>query len=167
MDYQMGNSKAVRSAVLEAGRADLTSIYRLAYVSEATELFGPDDLSDIEQKSMSRNVELDITGILVMDEGKILQILEGEKALVIDLYERIAKDPRHELVKQVAGSDQDQRLLTSWNLVTGQASSAPEGLREEFRQLHARLTCQGRLKDVSAEEVELLKVITLFKSVPA
>lgn len=167
MEFERENSNVFRSAVVEARRADLASIHRLAYVSEATDLFGPDDLRDIERKSMARNVELDITGILVMDEGKILQILEGEKDSVIGLYERIMNDPRHESVKQVAGSDQDNRLLTSWNLVTGQASSAPEALRKEFRQLHQRLSTQARLQDVSVEEVELLKVITLFKSIPA
>ena len=166
MDQKGEHLNTMRSTLLEVSRADLATVYRLAYVSETNDFFGPGDLADIEQKSLSRNMGLDITGILVMDEGKILQILEGERQSVVDLFDRISKDPRHESVKQVAGSEQHHRLLSSWSLAAGQASSAPEGLRDDFRQLHGRLSSRDRLEDISAEEVELLKVIALFRSMP-
>jgi hypothetical protein len=51
-------------------------------------------------------------------------------------------------------------------MVAGQASSTPEDLRADFRLLHDRLTNREHLDDVSAEEVELLKVMALFWSVP-
>ena len=166
MDQRRKCEDRIESSLLEASRADLTLVYSLAYVSQATKHFGPDDLADIEQKSLSLNADLDITGILVVDEGRILQILEGGKQSVINLFERISKDPRHESVKQVAGSERDHRLLSSWSMVAGQASSTPEDLRADFRLLHDRLTNREHLDDVSAEEVELLKVMALFWSVP-
>ena len=68
---------------MEASRADLTPIYRLAYVSEATPLMKPEDLQAIAEVSGPRNASADITGILVMDAGRILQVLEGRRNAVV------------------------------------------------------------------------------------
>lgn len=156
----------LRSAILEASRADLSSVFRLAYVSRASSLFGPDDLREIGLLSARRNLEADITGILVMDEGDILQILEGEKNMVVGLFEKISRDPRHENVQQVAGGEKASRLLSCWSLVGGAGASAPEALMNDFHRLHAKFYERQEIGDVTAEEVELLKVIALFRSVP-
>jgi hypothetical protein len=162
-------SEAILSARREASRADLSSVFRLAYVSEVTPIFGPDDVRKIGERSMVRNRELDITGILVIDQGKILQILEGDRKTVEDLFSEISKDPRHGSIRQVAGSQQEGRGLSCWSLVSGHASAAPPGLREDFQELHGRLfERSGRegLGEILPQEIELLKVMALFRSVP-
>lgn len=151
---------------MEASRADLSTVYRLAYVSRASSMFGEDDLAKIGQVSSRNNSEADITGILIMDEGNILQILEGEKNSVLSLFEKISKDPRHEGVKQVAGSEKGARILRCWSLVSGNGSGTPESLRHEFQLFYAKLRDRETIADISDEEVELLKVIALFRSVP-
>lgn len=161
-----GASETLKSARLEASRADLSAIYRVAYVSEASAGFGPDDLAEIGVESVQRNTAADITGILVFDEGKILQILEGERGAVMALFEKISRDPRHVAIRQVAGAEQEARLLSCWSVISGQTSSAPAELRQQFHELHAHLSGRDELEDVSAEEVELLKVMALFRSVP-
>ena len=80
-------SDRLKSAILEASRADLSSVFRLAYVSRASSLFLPSDLEEIGRLSSLRNPGADITGILVIDKGDILQILEGEKHSVVELFE--------------------------------------------------------------------------------
>ena len=160
-------SAVVRSAMREAGRADLSVVYRLAYVSEASPCFGADDLRDIKEKSTVRNAELDITGILVMDEGRILQILEGEEKAVMDLFATIAVDSRHQAVRQVSGGKQGKRYLNCWSLVSGQDSSTPVALKEDFHKLHARLSAREGMEDILPQEVELLKVVALFRSLPS
>ncbi|MEN8772277.1 MAG: BLUF domain-containing protein [Akkermansiaceae bacterium] len=164
--FKGGKSGRLKSAVMEASRADLSSMFRLAYVSEASVGFGPEDLRDICSKSAERNSLADITGILVMDRGKILQVLEGSKQSVESLFAKISRDPRHANISQVSGSEQSGRLLTTWSLVSGAGSSAPLSLLCEFHAMHSRMTAGEGLKDISEEEVELLKVIALFRAVP-
>ena len=103
---------ALEIAVMEASRADLTPIYRLAYVSEATPLMKPEDLQAIAEVSGPRNASADITGILVMDAGRILQVLEGRRNAVVNLFERISDDPRHQKIRKVAGAEQSAYLIT-------------------------------------------------------
>ena len=166
MKDQEGISGRLKSVMREAGRADLSSMFRLAYVSEASDCFGPDDLSEIARKSAERNSEADITGLLIKDGGKILQVLEGEKNSVESLFAKISGDPRHTGVRQVSGSEQGTRFLWCWSLVSGAGSTAPESLMQEFRAMHARMSAAEGLADITEEEVELLKVIALFRSVP-
>ncbi len=142
-------------------------MYRLSYVSEATDLLGPRELKVIGESSMIRNAELDITGVLVMDEGRIVQILEGEEKVVMALFEKIAADRRHKSVRQVAGGFQKARYLSCWSLASGRESAVPEGLRRDFHRLYAQLSEREGFKDILPEEVELLKVMALFRSVPA
>ena len=141
-------------------------IFRLAYVSEASPHFGPDDLHEIEERSLVRNEELDITGILVMDAGKILQILEGSQQKVEALFARIARDPRHQNVHQVAGSVVAGRLLHSWSLVSGEGRKIPGGMTEAFHALHHKLTIRTDLTQLGEGEIDLLKVVSLLRSVP-
>ena len=159
-------SDRLKSAILEASRADLSSVFRLAYVSRASSLFLPSDLEEIGRLSSLRNPGADITGILVIDKGDILQILEGEKHSVVELFEKISKDPRHENIRQVSGGEKAARLLSCWSLVGGAGASAPEGLMNDFHLLHAKLSTRREIEDITAEQIELLKVIALFRSVP-
>lgn len=155
-----------QTAKREAGRADLSGVYRLVYVSVASALFKPDDLQKIGKAATLQNAKLDITGILVMDDGRILQILEGEQKSVSNLFAKISKDPRHENVQLVAGSLQDSRYLSCWSAIGGRGASAPEGLAGDFKKLYDRLRSRDVLEDVTPDEVDLLKVMALFGSLP-
>ncbi len=159
-------SGRLKSVMKEARLADLSSMFRLAYVSEASDRFGPEDLNDIGRKSAERNTKADITGILIMDGGKILQVLEGERGAVEALFLKISRDPRHTGVRQVSGSEQNHRLLSAWSLVSGSGSTAPDSLMQEFHSMHKRMSADEGLEDITVEEVELLKVIALFRAVP-
>ena len=41
-----------------------------------------------------RNQKLGLTGILLCNDGSVLQVLEGDREIVTDLYNRITEDPR-------------------------------------------------------------------------
>ena len=96
MDIGNHGPTTLEEVLAEASRADLTPVYRLAYVSKASPFMKPEDLQAIAEISGPRNASADITGILVMDGGRILQVLEGRQQAVVDLFKRISGDPRHE-----------------------------------------------------------------------
>ena len=77
MASEGGQSHRIELARQDARRLDLAGVYRLAYVSDASDLMEEGELQKIGERSMKRNADLDVTGILVMDAGRILQILEG------------------------------------------------------------------------------------------
>ncbi len=70
-------------------------VFQLGYASAAAHPFEADELVELLSKARRKNDALGITGMLLYHEGSFLQILEGDKRTVEDLYEIIAADPRH------------------------------------------------------------------------
>lgn len=70
-------------------------MYRLIYLSTSKSLTD-DDLTQLLIKSQKSNRLNDISGILLHKNGEFIQVLEGKKKAVTDLFNIIKKDSRHE-----------------------------------------------------------------------
>lgn len=70
-------------------------LFHLVYVSSAKPGFGRVQLRTLLERSRAKNSSLGITGLLLHQGGKLLQVLEGPEGEVRSLYETIAADPRH------------------------------------------------------------------------
>lgn len=72
-----------------------SALYEVLYVS----LLAPDRplsaVAEIAGPARIANAALDITGLLIFDGQHFCQQLEGPKAAVLKLIERIRNDPRH------------------------------------------------------------------------
>lgn len=71
------------------------SLYQIVYTSTATEPFGRTELMELLKGSVRRNTQAGITGLLLFHDGAFIQALEGEKAALVELFEKISRDPRH------------------------------------------------------------------------
>jgi len=89
---------------------------RLLYVSQTTQPMSRTDLTGLASFSAARNAVFDITGILLYSGGYFIQLLEGAKPLVTDLYPRIVADPRHKDVEQLLFEAAPSRIFTNWNM---------------------------------------------------
>lgn len=96
--------------------SDDKTLLQLVYVSAATVPFSPDDLDELLLKARSNNKSLDITGILLFAERTFFQVLEGAPADVEALYAKIAKDPRHGRVLQIARENISNRNFGDWSM---------------------------------------------------
>lgn len=79
--------------------------YAICYISTASEDLGEKDIRELLEFTEGENNHQDIKGILLYSEGNFFQALEGEKEIVMNLYEQIQKDPRHHNIIQVVGKD--------------------------------------------------------------
>ena len=73
-------------------------LHRIIYLSRAAYNLSIDDLNLLWIKSISNNKIINITGILLYIDGDFLQILEGEKEAVQNLFELIKIDNRHKSI---------------------------------------------------------------------
>ena len=91
-------------------------MYFLIYRSVATER--PDDAGLLELLKLSReaNAAHGITGMLLYQNGRYMQMLEGEEAAVRALYDNIARDRRHHLVTIVASGPVAKRHFHDWSM---------------------------------------------------
>jgi hypothetical protein len=76
-------------------------LFQTAFVSFSVGLFSVADIEDILTTSRRNNRAREITSALLYKKGEILQILEGEREMVLERFKVIEKDPRHRGVTQV------------------------------------------------------------------
>ena len=141
-------------------------IFRLTYLSKPTIPFTDEVLDDIESKSVEANNARDVTGLLVVNEDRILQILEGREESVRELYEKIEKDIRHTVVKLVCGVQDEVRLLMTWNMVVRGLAGTPPNLMKQFEEVYDELLNADEDAEISIDHVELFKEIALFGTLP-
>ena len=81
-------------------------------------------LREIIRISQRNNQGAGITGYLIFDKTWFVQILEGERAKVLETYNRIARDTRHSAATIINVRDVQARLFPSWTM--GGAMRTPE-----------------------------------------
>jgi FAD-dependent sensor of blue light len=91
-------------------------IYYLVYLSAASHLYSDTEMLQVLSASRKKNLENDITGILLYHEGSILQVLEGEKETVTQLYERIKQDERHGNIITLTEGPINERSFAEWSM---------------------------------------------------
>ena len=91
-------------------------MYYLIYLSSAVKPMNYDELSALLQQCRDSNRELGVTGMLLYQNGTFMQMLEGEKQVVLDLYEDIKKDERHTGFHTVLEGDIQERNFEDWSM---------------------------------------------------
>lgn len=89
---------------------------QLIYTSQAARPFTLVELADLLSRSRINNTRVDVTGMLVHDRGHFMQILEGRLRAIEPLYERIAKDPRHDHIALLAKFPVEKRVFADWSM---------------------------------------------------
>ncbi len=89
---------------------------RLIYASEVTKPMTPDTLQDIVDKARKSNLNRQITGMLAFDSRYFLQLLEGGREAVNEVYNRIVADPRHQRVQILESVQVDERHFATWSM---------------------------------------------------
>jgi hypothetical protein len=99
-------------------------LYNLMYFSNAAQTMNKEDLDHVLVRSRRWNLDHGLTGMLVYVEGKFsqrkegrfLQILEGPKHEVINIFNSIKDDSRHSQVTLLQEGVISKRTFSSWNM---------------------------------------------------
>lgn len=91
-------------------------MYRIIYLSSAVKEFSEEEISLLLINSRKHNAEHHITGVLLYIEGDFLQVIEGEKKIVKQLFEKIKLDPRHKGIICVFDDVIKERNFKDWSM---------------------------------------------------
>lgn len=91
-------------------------LVRLLYASRATEPQNVSVYDSILQQSRAHNPQLGITGILCFSENVFIQVLEGGRDEVCELYNTIARDRRHQEVRILSFEEIRERRFGGWTM---------------------------------------------------
>lgn len=75
------------------------------------------DLDQILASARWRNLAQDITGMMIYYRGEFVQILEGRKKSVQNVYEKfICPDPRHMAINKILENTISHRSFNDWSM---------------------------------------------------
>lgn len=91
-------------------------LYELIYRSTAKSNLTEQDFKEILKTARGFNASNNITGCLLYHEGQFLQLLEGEFQVLLNLYDRIKRDPRHRDFLLLHMKETQSRVYQNWTM---------------------------------------------------
>lgn len=91
-------------------------MYEIVYCSLASQDLNEDDISDILKSAHEFNSKNNITGCLLYHNREFIQILEGDKEKIQDLYSIIYQDDRHKDIIMLAEGEKEERVFNDWSM---------------------------------------------------
>lgn len=91
-------------------------LVRLLYASRAVSAVTTETIETILQQSRSTNPALGVTGILCHGGDVYMQVLEGGRVAVNELYNKIVRDPRHHEVLLLHYEEVSERRFAGWTM---------------------------------------------------
>lgn len=89
---------------------------QLCYISTARPFVTPREIETILEISRVNNRRAGVTGILLFNGKRFLQLLEGDADAVETVYRRIARDPRHFAIVRLSERAIDAREFDHWDM---------------------------------------------------
>ncbi|AKP50841.1 BLUF domain-containing protein [Cyclobacterium amurskyense] len=99
-------------------------MYQLNYHSISKPGLNFEELDNILKKANAVNSEKNITGCLIYHNNRFVQILEGEKEDVLNVYNKIKSDKRHNTVTLLWENPVDKRYFPEWNMAYHQPNNS-------------------------------------------
>ncbi len=91
-------------------------LYELLYSSSAIEEFNGEDIKLLLEQCYTNNKKYGITGCMIYKKREFIQVIEGEKEYVLDLFRNIKKDKRHTKIKVIWKGETTERSFNDWQM---------------------------------------------------
>jgi hypothetical protein len=137
-------------------------IIQLAYISKETHTLPKEAVKKILEESVNNNSSKHITGMLIFYNGTFLQVLEGHKKLVTDLYDNLKKDARHKNLLLLYTNPIKSPDFSSWSMGFVDAEEIIKSGDKDFYNYFEKNLNFEKEKDFVAQDVKLL--INKFKN---
>ncbi len=108
-------------------------VFQLLYVSGATAQMGEAEIRTILDASRRNNGRLGISGMLLYADRVFLQLLEGERAIVRKLFNKIGLDARHRNVMTMMELESASRAFGEWQMGFSNLSASMAEHEHAFR----------------------------------
>lgn len=104
----------------------MTGIFQLIYISSARRDIRTEDCTAILSAARTNNAREGVTGMLLFNSRRFLQVLEGDEHRVRALYERIRRDPRHAAIVLLSEKAVPDREFGEWAMAFDDGSTGAD-----------------------------------------
>ena len=91
-------------------------MYLIVYVSSAVNKLSNSELVQLLETCRRNNAELNVTGMLLYKDGNFIQAVEGEKAIVKNIMQKVIKDNRHKDFTIIFEDEISERDFPDWSM---------------------------------------------------
>ncbi|MFD0763282.1 BLUF domain-containing protein [Mucilaginibacter lutimaris] len=99
------------------------NLYYTVYVSTPTRTLDDDGLRELLKVSRDLNSRFDVTGMLICLPENYIQLIEGPKPHIDQLYNNIQRDKRHMRVTTLREGPIEQRYFPDWAMALKESPS--------------------------------------------
>lgn len=119
----------------------------LIYASTSPREFDKSELLTLLEKARATNALLDITGMLLCEINNFFQVLEGPESAVVQLFDKISADMRHQGIVRIILEPIAERTFRDWTMsfsnVSREELCTIEGLNDFFEENSVFLQLDG------------------------
>jgi hypothetical protein len=101
---------------IEIFKKNFSMYYELLYTSEASWEMNQQELLELLVQARKKNQQLDVTGILLYHQKEFMQLIEGKKEDILQLWKTIRKDKRHFFAKVIYQGPVSERGFSEWSM---------------------------------------------------
>jgi mannose-1-phosphate guanylyltransferase len=94
----------------------MNNLIHKVYASKEVEKFSKEDIVEMVSKAQEKNRGLNITGMLLYENGSFFQVLEGDEEEVTNLFNKIQTDKRHSNVVEIISENIHKRNFPNWSM---------------------------------------------------
>lgn len=135
----------------------------IAYRSKAVEPFSEGQLHDLLVTAQSNNRRCGLTGLLIYDEGKFFQWIEGHPDSLTDVWDAIQHDRRHTDIELIGKQSVPVRFFGDWDMrlsvrgstrfgeAEGGSPASASLIENLFRRPQAMSSLQADLSPLAAD----------------
>jgi len=109
-------------------------LVRVLYTSRIASGVAAADIDRLVASAQRRNRQLDLTGALLVCDGRFVQVLEGRETAVDEMVGKIAADQRHHDMVMLDRLATPKRLFASWHLAFVDRSRCEVHLQKLLQQ---------------------------------
>lgn len=124
--------------------------HTLCYISKQKDSLSSSNLEDLFQFVVETNTTLNISGVLLHNNNFFLQVLEGDKDSIQDLFAKIRRDQRHHELLLILNQKVDNRIFNNYEATFSVLKS-----REDIERLNNYLSTDS-FKDKYSENIKTL-----------
>lgn len=124
--------------------------HTLCYISKQKEILSSSNLEDLFQFVVKTNTTLNISDVLLHNNNFFLQVLEGDKDSIQDLFAKIRRDQRHHELLLILNQKVENRIFNNYEATFSVLKS-----KEDIERLNNYLSTNS-FKDKYSENIKTL-----------
>ena len=128
-------------------------LHQIMYISTVVGTITPQECAEVAQLSAVNNQRDDVTGLLLFNSRRFLQVLEGPKDAVERIFARIYDDPRHRAVVKLREGAIDTREFGQWAMAYDDSARPSHSLKDKVAALLERAGPSTRAHFIGAADL--------------